>query len=213
MRNTATAIANVQDWTAPLLECNTDPVEGYLHDSLSSGYVLPISLALALAYEYPCTLGQQQPGLHQWLVYSSVYGIPLIVSAEALGIRIQHHREYAARSIRIGTLGYVTDKCNHRGPSNHDEMLNQWNRRHTHYKCHHDECFMTGTARMYFTSEEEYLAKMELVPHHRDPVACLSHHNMHLYSHWRARYFKQVSGTCGRTPFNQPHGQAAGEGK
>ncbi len=39
------------DWATPLMECHTDPVEGYLHTALSSGEVLPFSVALALTYE------------------------------------------------------------------------------------------------------------------------------------------------------------------
>ena len=73
----ATAIVNDKDWAGPLMACHADPAEGYLHTILSSGKVLPLSMGLALVCEYPCTLGQQQPDLHERLVYSSVYGIPV----------------------------------------------------------------------------------------------------------------------------------------
>ncbi len=95
MEESAEALANDRDWVAPLMECHSDPEEGYLHTVLATGEVLPFSLALAVAYEYPCTLGQQQPELHERLVYSSIYGIPLIAPAEAQGIRVEHRREQA----------------------------------------------------------------------------------------------------------------------
>ena len=82
MREAASALRDDRDWFGPLMECHSDPEEGYLHTVLASGEVLPFSLALAVAYEYPCTLGQQQPDLHERLVYSSIYEIPLIASVE-----------------------------------------------------------------------------------------------------------------------------------
>ncbi len=51
---------------------------------LPAAEVLPFSDAVALAYEYPCTLGKdykEQEGLHRRLVYSSAYGLPLITPA------------------------------------------------------------------------------------------------------------------------------------
>ena len=45
-----------------------DPTEGYLHTVLPEGEVLPFSDAVAIAYEYPCTLGKEQEGLHKRLV-------------------------------------------------------------------------------------------------------------------------------------------------
>ncbi len=98
MEEGADALSNDRDWVAPLMECHSDPDEGYLHTVLATGEVLPFSLALAVAYEYPCTLGQQQPDLHERLVHSSIYGIPLIAPAEAQGIRVQHRRERAQRA-------------------------------------------------------------------------------------------------------------------
>ncbi len=90
MRKAATAISNDRDWFGPLMECHSDPREGYLHAVLATGEVLPFSLALALVYENPCTLGQQQPDLHERLIYSSIYGIPLLAPAEAQGLRVEH---------------------------------------------------------------------------------------------------------------------------
>ena len=93
------------------------------------------------------------------LVYSSIYGIPLIAPAEAQGIRVEHRREQARRAAayRGRRVGYVsdnrTDDCSYR-----DEVHNRWRKGETHYECHHDECFVMATARMYFTSEEEYMA-------------------------------------------------------
>ncbi len=159
MKEAAIALSNDRDWVAPLMECHSDPEEGYLHTALATGEVLPFRLALAVAYEYPCTLGQQQPDLHERFVYSSIYGIPLIAPAEAQGIRVEYRREQARRVAECGgrRVGYVsdnrTDYCSHR-----DEVHNRRRKGETHYECHHDECFLLATARMYFTSEEEYVA-------------------------------------------------------
>ncbi len=90
MEEGADALSNDRDWTAPLMECHSNPEEGYLYTVLATGEVLPFSLALAVAYEYPCTLGQQQPDLHKRVIYSSIYGIPLIAPADAQGIRVEH---------------------------------------------------------------------------------------------------------------------------
>ena len=163
MKEAAIALSNDQDWFAPLMECHSDPEEGYLHTVLATGVVLPFTLALAVAYEYPCILRQQQPDLHERLVYSSIYGIPLIAPAEAQGIRVEHRREQAHRAAEYGggRVGYVSDArmddCSH-----HDEVHNRWRTGATHYECHHDECYVTVTARMYFTSEEEYVAHWNL---------------------------------------------------
>ncbi len=73
MREAASALRDDRDWFGPLIECHSDPEEGYLHTVLAFGEVLPFSLALAVAYEYPCTLGQQQPDLHERVVYSMEY--------------------------------------------------------------------------------------------------------------------------------------------
>ena len=102
MKEAADALSNDRDWVAPLMECHSYPEEGYLNTVLATGEVLPFSLALAVAYEYPCTLGQQQPDLHERLVYSSIYGIPLIAPAKAQGIRVEHQREQARRVAEYG---------------------------------------------------------------------------------------------------------------
>ncbi len=106
------AIRRDPDWVTLLMGCHEDPTEGYLHTVLSSGEVLPFSDVLALAYEYPYSLGQEQPGLHSRLVYSSIYGIPLIVPAESKGLRVQTCREQARQALARGAkhVGYVTDK-------------------------------------------------------------------------------------------------------
>ncbi len=71
MKEAATALSSDRDWFASLMECHSDLEEGYLHTVLATGEVLPFSLALAAAYEYPCTLGQQQPDLHERLVIAT----------------------------------------------------------------------------------------------------------------------------------------------
>ncbi len=48
MQRTDLAIGNDPDWAVPFMECHADPTEGYLHVVLSSGEVLPLSMALAL---------------------------------------------------------------------------------------------------------------------------------------------------------------------
>ncbi len=40
---------------------------------------------------------------------------------------------------------------------NPDEVTNQWSLGGTHYECHHPECIVVGTARLYVITEEEYL--------------------------------------------------------
>ncbi len=102
MKEGAAALESDGDWVAPLMECHSDPEEGYIHTVLATGEVLPFSFALAVAYEYPCTLEQQQPDLHERLAYSSIYGIPLIAPAEAQGIRVEHRRDTARRAVTEG---------------------------------------------------------------------------------------------------------------
>ncbi len=77
-----------------------DPTEGYLHTVLLSEEVLPFSDALAAEYEYPYILGKEQPNLHTGLVYSSIYGIPLITPTESKGLRTQTHWEQAKQPLR-----------------------------------------------------------------------------------------------------------------
>ncbi len=89
MQTTDDAIRNDPDWAVTLLRCREDPAEGYLHTVLLVEEVLPFSDAVAIAYEYPCTLGKKQEGLHKRLVYSSTYGLPLITLALSGRLRIQ----------------------------------------------------------------------------------------------------------------------------
>ncbi len=160
MRKTDEAIRKDPDWKAPLRRCQEDPSEGYLHTVLPTGEVLPFSDAVALTYEYPCTLGKEQEGLHQRLVYSSVYGIPLITPAKSWRLRVQYRREqaYNALTRRLSHVSYVPDEVGEGAWYNVDEVSNPWNLGGSHYECHHDECVMVGTARLYFVTEEEYLA-------------------------------------------------------
>ncbi len=65
MRTTDEAIRHDPDWANTLRRCREDPVEGYLHTVLPTGEFLLFSKAVAIAYEYPCTLGKQQEGLHK----------------------------------------------------------------------------------------------------------------------------------------------------
>ncbi len=89
MRTTDKVIKDDPDWANTLRRCRKDPAESYLHTVLPTGEVLPFSEAVAIAYEYPCTLGKQQEGLHKWLVYSSTSGIPLITPALSGRLRLQ----------------------------------------------------------------------------------------------------------------------------
>ncbi len=57
MEKGADALGNDRDWVVPLMGCHSDPEEGYLHTVLATGEVLPFSLALAVAYEYPAPWG------------------------------------------------------------------------------------------------------------------------------------------------------------
>ncbi len=77
MRTTDAAIENDLDWTTTLRRYREDPMEGYLHTVLPMGEVLPFSEAVAIAYEYPCTLGKQQDGLHKRLVFKQYDWHPL----------------------------------------------------------------------------------------------------------------------------------------
>ncbi len=160
MKEAASSLRDDRDWFGPLMECHSDPEEGPedLHTVLATGEVLPFSLALAVVYEYPCTLGQQQPDLYERLVYSSIFGIPLIAPAEAQGICVDHRREHAHRVAEYEgfRVGYVSDIHMDEGP-HRDEVRNRWSSGGVHYECHHYECYVTATACMFFTSEEEYV--------------------------------------------------------
>ncbi len=100
MRTTDEAIQKDPDWTNTLLRCREDPTEGYLHTVLPTGEVLPFREAVAIAYEYPCTLGKEQEGLHKRLVYSSTYGLPLITPALSGKLRLQDWRSNALEILR-----------------------------------------------------------------------------------------------------------------
>ncbi len=130
-------------------------MEGYLHTVFPSGEVLAFSLVLALAYEYPYTLGQQQPDLQQCLTYSSVYGVPLIAPKEVAGTRLRQRR--VAVGTGTASVGYVLDECVSGGTTHRDIVHNRWGPGQAHYECHYDECVIVATTRMYFTTEEEYL--------------------------------------------------------
>ncbi len=127
---------------------------------LPTGEVLPFSNAVALAYEYPCTLGKEQEGLHKRLVYSSAYGLPLITPAKSGKLRIQDRQRNALEALRHGKdhVGYVGDEVLEDDRLNTDEVTNQWRLGGSHYECHHAECVVVGTSRFYFVMEEEYLA-------------------------------------------------------
>ncbi len=150
MWKTDEAIQRDPDWKATLRRCREDPVEGYLHTVLLAGEVLPFSDAVALTYEYPCTLGKEQEELHQRLVYSSAYGIPLITPAKSGRLRVQDHLKKAIEVIkkRIDHVGYVNDEVYEGDGPNIDEVTNQWSLGGTHYECHHVECVVVGTTRI-----------------------------------------------------------------
>ncbi len=148
------------DWKAMLRRCREDPSEGYLHTVMPAGEVLPFSDAAALTYEYPCTLDKEQEGLHRRLVYSSVYGLPLITPAKPGRLRVQCHRQNAFDAITQGMshVGYVPNEVGDETRPNVDKVSNQWSHGGMHYECHHAECVVVGTARLYFITEEEYIA-------------------------------------------------------
>ncbi len=160
MRTTDAAIQNDPDWATTLQRCREDPTEGYLHTVIPTGEVLPFSEALAIAYEYPCTLGKQQEGFHRRLVFSSTSGIPLSTPALSGRLRLQDWRSSALELLRTrkDRVGYVGDEVCGEDRPNPDMVPNQWSQRGFHYECHHAECVVTGTTRLYFITEEEYLA-------------------------------------------------------
>ncbi len=160
MRTTDAVIENDPDWKRTLRRYREDPTEGYLHTVLPTGEVLPFSEAVAIAYEYPCTLGKQHEGLHRRVVFSSTAGIPLITPALSGRLRLQDRRRSAMELLlkRKDWVGYVGDEVCEEDHPNPDLVFNQWNRPRSHYECHHPECVVMGTARLYFITEEEYLA-------------------------------------------------------
>ncbi len=160
MWTTDAAIKNDSDLSTTLRRCREDPTEGYLHMVLPTGEVLPFSEVVAIAYEYPCTLGKQQEGLHRRLVFSSTTGIPLITPALSGRLRLQDRWRSALELLgsRKDRAGYVGDEVCGEDHPNPDVVPNRWNRPGFHYECHHAECVVTGTARLYFITEEEYIA-------------------------------------------------------
>ncbi len=112
MSQTDAAIRRDADWVALLKRCREDPAEGYLHTVLPSGEILPFSDALALTYEYPCTLGKEQDGLHLRLVYSSLHGIPLIAPVKSGRLRVHTRREQARAALnrRAQYVGYISNE-------------------------------------------------------------------------------------------------------
>ena len=94
------------------------------------------------------------------LVFSSTTGIPLITPALSGRLRLQDRRRSALELLinRKDRVGYVgVEVCGEDRP-NPDIVPNRWNRPGFHYECHHPECVVTGTAKLYFITEEEYLA-------------------------------------------------------
>ncbi len=116
---------------------------------------------MAIAFEYPCTLGKQQEGLHRRLVFSSTTGISLFTPALSGRLRLQDRWRSALELLinRKDWVGYVGDEVCGEDRLNPDIVPNQWNRPGFHYEWHHPECVVvTGTAKLYFITEEEYLA-------------------------------------------------------
>ncbi len=141
MWTTDTALQNDPDWATTLRRCREDPTEDYLHTVLPTGEVLPFSEAVAIAYEYPCTLGKQQEGLHRRVVFSSTAGIPLITPALSGRLRLQDRRGSALELLRNrkDRVGYVGDEVCEEDRPNPDMVPNRWNRPGFHYECHHAE--------------------------------------------------------------------------
>ncbi len=126
MWTTDAAIKNDPDWATTLQRCREDPNEGYLHTVLPTEEVLPFSEAVAIAYEYPCTLGKQQEGLHRRLVFSSTTGIPLITPALSGRLRLQDRRRSALELLRNrkDRVGYVGDEVSREDRPNPDIVSN-----------------------------------------------------------------------------------------
>ncbi len=114
---------------------------------------------MAIAYEYPSILGKQQEGLHKWLVYSSTFGIPLITPALSGRLRLQDRRSNDLELLRQrkDRVGYVGEEVYEEDQTNPYMVPNKWNQAGFHYECHHAECVVIRTARLYFVTEEEYL--------------------------------------------------------
>ncbi len=135
MRTTEKAIKSDPDWATTLRRCREDPTEDYLHTVLPTGEVLPFSEAVAIAYEYPCTLGKQQEGLHRRIVFSSTTGIPLITPALSGRLRLQDRRRSALELLMTqkDRVGYFGDEVCGEDRPNPDIVPNRWNRPRHHY--------------------------------------------------------------------------------
>ncbi len=129
-KTTDAAITNDPDWKRTLRRYREDPTEGYLHTMLPTGEVLPFREVVAIAYEYPCTLGKQQEGLHKRVVFSGTTGIPLITPALSGRLRIQDRRRSALEVLlnRKDRVGYVADEVCADDRPNSDVVSNKWNR-------------------------------------------------------------------------------------
>ncbi len=55
-------------------------------------------------------------------------------------------------------MAYVGDEVCGEDRPNPDMVPNKWGMVGFHDECHHAECVVVGTARLYFVTEEEYLA-------------------------------------------------------
>ena len=55
-------------------------------------------------------------------------------------------------------MGYVGDEVCEEDRPNPNMVPNQWSQAGFHCECHHPECVVIGTVRLYFITEEEYLA-------------------------------------------------------
>ncbi len=87
----------------------------------------PFSEKVARAYEYPCTLGKQQEGLHQRIVFSSTTGIPLITPALSGRLRLKDRWRSALELLmtRKDRVGYVGDEVCREDRPNPDIVPNR----------------------------------------------------------------------------------------
>ncbi len=80
--------------------------------------------------------------------------MPLINPAKSGRLRVQHRRQKAIDVIKKGIehVAYVSDEVEEGSRLNIDEVTNQWSLGGTHYECHHAECVVVGTARLFISS-------------------------------------------------------------
>ncbi len=211
---TDAAIKNDLDWSKTLRRYREDPTEGYLHTVLPTGEVLPFSEAMAIAYEYPCTLGKQQEGLHKRIVLSSTTGIPLITPALSGRLRLQVRRKNAMDLLlqRKDWVGYVGDEVCEEDRPNPDIVSNKWKHPGNHYECHHPECVVIGSARPYFITEEEYL-RIGRFSRHRVPLVCLFDRRVRVCCPWNAGCLRLLYDTCATLPCHTRGNRRTGAGK